>query len=143
MTGFIFSIIAGAAMSVQGVFNTGLNEKIGLLESNTFVQGSAFLLSLIAMFAFGNGDIKAISQVNKLFLTGGALGLVITLSVIMGIKNLNPTIATSAILITQLLVSAVIEAFGLFGIEKVPFVWQNYLGIALMILGVFTFKAAN
>ncbi|MBR5809148.1 MAG: DMT family transporter, partial [Clostridia bacterium] len=123
MTGFIFSVIAGAAMSVQGVFNTGLNENIGLLESNAFVQGTAFVLSLIAMFAFGNGDIKAVSQVNKLFLTGGILGFVITLCVIMGIRNLNPTVATSAILIAQLLASATIEAFGLFGVERVPFHW--------------------
>lgn len=143
MIGFISSVIAGAAMSVQGVFNTRLNESIGLLESNTFVQGSAFVLSLIAMFAFGNGDIKAVSQVNKLYLTGGILGLVITLSVITGIKNLHPTVATSAILITQLTVSAVIEAFGLFGTEKLPFVWQNWVGIGLMIAGVLTFKAAS
>ena len=143
MIGFISSVIAGAAMSVQGVFNTRLNESIGLLESNTFVQGSAFVLSLIAMLAFGNGDIKAVSQVNKLYLTGGILGLVITLSVITGIKNLHPTVATSAILITQLTVSAVIEAFGLFGTEKLPFVWQNWVGIGLMIAGVLTFKAAS
>ena len=143
MIGFIFSVIAGAAMSVQGVFNTRLNESIGLLESNTFVQGTAFVLSLIAMLAFGNGDIKAVSQVNKLYLTGGILGLVITLCVILGIKNLNPTVATSAILIAQLLTSAAIEAFGLFGTEKLPFVWQNWVGIGLMIAGVFTFKAAS
>jgi len=34
MVGVIFSILAGMAMSVQGVFNTRLSEKIGLFESN-------------------------------------------------------------------------------------------------------------
>ena len=32
--GFLFAVIAGAAMSVQGVMNTRLSEKIGLYESN-------------------------------------------------------------------------------------------------------------
>ena len=44
MTGIIFSIVAGAAMSLQGVFNTRLGEKIGTYEANTFVQWTAFLL---------------------------------------------------------------------------------------------------
>ena len=38
MLGVIFAIIAGTAMSLQGVFNTRLSEKIGLFESNVFVQ---------------------------------------------------------------------------------------------------------
>ena len=34
MLGFLMAALAGAAMSVQGVMNTRLSEKIGLLESN-------------------------------------------------------------------------------------------------------------
>ena len=49
MLGVIFSLIAGAAMSFQGVMNTRLSDKIGLYESNTFVQGTAFILSLIGL----------------------------------------------------------------------------------------------
>ena len=103
MIGFIMSIIAGAAMSIQGVMNTRLSEGIGLYESNAFVQGTAFVLSLIAMFLLGHGNFKALGQVNKLYWLGGALGLVITLTVMVGIQNLSPTIAISVILISQLL----------------------------------------
>ena len=49
--GFLFSIIAGAAMSIQGVMNTRLGDKIGLYESNVFVQGTAFLFSLIVLYS--------------------------------------------------------------------------------------------
>ena len=51
--GMIFAILSGAAMSIQGVFNTGLSERVGLFESNAFVQGTAVLLSLIVSFIFG------------------------------------------------------------------------------------------
>ena len=47
--GILFSILAGAAMSVQGVLNTRLSEKAGLYEANVWVQGTAFALSLLAM----------------------------------------------------------------------------------------------
>ncbi len=72
MIGFIYSAVAGAAMSIQGVMNTRLSDKIGLYESNVFVQGTAFALSLIAMWILGKGNFRAIGDVNKGYLLGGA-----------------------------------------------------------------------
>ena len=140
MFGFLMAILAGAAMSVQGVFNTRLSDKIGLFESNMLVQGSAFILALIAMLLFGSGNLKEIANVNKLYLSGGAIGFVITGTVMVAISKLNPTLAISTILIAQLLVAALIDAFGLFGSEKLAFGITKYIGIALMIAGVLVFK---
>ena len=140
MMGFIFAIISGAAMSVQGVMNTRLGEKIGIYEANMYVQGTAFVLSLIVMFIFGNGNIREIAGVNKLYLFGGALGLIITLTVMRSVSSLNPTLAISIILIAQLITAAVIDAFGLMESEKIVFDWTKYIGIALMIGGVLLFK---
>lgn len=140
MLGFIMSAIAGAAMSIQGVMNTRLGEKIGLYESNAFIQGTAFLLSLIAVVVFGKGSFRSILEVDKLYLFGGVLGIVITITVMMGIGKLSPTIAISTILISQLLVAALIDAFGWMGSERVVFDWTKYVGIGLMIAGVVLFK---
>lgn len=140
MMGFIFAIISGAAMSVQGVMNTRLGEKIGIYEANMYVQGTAFVLSLIVMFIFGNGNIREIAGVNKLYLLGGALGLIITLTVMRSVSSLNPTLAISIILIAQLITAAIIDAFGLMESEKIVFDWTKCIGIALMIGGVILFK---
>ena len=140
MLGIIFSVIAGAAMSVQGVMNTRLGEKIGLYEANVFVQGTAFALSLLAVWLIGSGSFKAITEVNKVYWLGGLIGLIITVTVMLGIKNLSPTVSISIILIAQLLVAAIIDAFGLLGTEKIVFHWTTFAGIALMIGGVIVFK---
>ena len=142
MWGFIFSAIAGAAMSVQGVMNTRLGDKIGIYEANAFVQGTAFVLSLLAVWILGKGDFKAIGAVNKWYLLGGVLGLVITITVMLGIGKLSPTVAISTILITQLFVAALIDAFGLMGSEQVAFGWNKFAGLAVMIGGVLLFKFA-
>lgn len=138
--GFIFSIIAGAAMSIQGVMNTRLGDKIGLYESNAFVQGTAFLFSLIALLFLKKGDFSQITQVNKFYLLGGLLGLVITVTVMLGVGKLSPTVAISTILISQLFVAALIDAFGLMGSEKVVFGWNKYVGLALLVGGMILFK---
>ena len=106
MFGVIMSILAGAAMSFQGVINTRLSDKIGLYESNAFVQGTAFLLGLLACFFLGKGNFSAIREVNWVYWTGGVLGLVITITVMLSIGQLSPTYAISIILISQLLVAA-------------------------------------
>lgn len=140
MLGFLFSVIAGAAMSVQGVMNTRLQEGIGLWEANAYVQGTAFALSLAVMWLFGSGSWKAIGHVNRGYLLGGALGLVITVTVMLSIKGLDATVAISTILIAQLLVAALIDALGWMGQEKVTFGVKQYLGVALMLGGVVLFK---
>jgi len=140
MWGVIFSIIAGAAMSFQGVINTRLGERMGLFEANVFVQGSALILSLLALWWFGSGNFRALYKVNKIYWNAGALGLIITVTVMLGIRDLSPTVAISTILISQLLVAALIDAFGILGSERVVFHWTKFVGIALMIGGVLVFK---
>ena len=140
MLGIICSVIAGAAMSIQGVMNTRMGDKIGLYESNAFVQGTAFLLSLLAVWILGKGDFRQIANVNKLYWLGGVLGLVITITVMLGIGKLSPTVAISIILISQLLVAAIIDAFGLMDSEKIPFLWNKYIGLLCMIGGMLLFK---
>ena len=140
MIGFLFAVIAGTVMSIQGVMNTRLSDKVGLWGANAFVQGTAFVLSLLVMLIFGSGQLSAIKSVPKGYLLGGVLGLVITITVMLSIKGLNPTVAISTILIAQLLVAALIDAFGWLGQEKVAINLRQYIALALMLGGVVLFK---
>ena len=140
MLGPLFSVIAGAAMSVQGVFNTALSGTAGLYEANAFVQGTAFLLSLLLARFFGDGSYNKLLSVNKLYLTGGILGVLITVFVMLAIRHKGTTVAVSVILISQLLTAAIIDALGLFETQKIAFGLYKYLGLALMIAGVLLFK---
>lgn len=140
MLGFFSALIAGAAMSVQGVMNTRLGEKVGVLETNAFVQLVGFVLALLVAFFFGRGDIRQIGQAPWYAWLGGVLAPVITVTVMLSISGLSPTIAISTILIAQLAVAAAIDAFGIMGAEKLPFTWQKLVGLALMIGGVVLMK---
>lgn len=140
MLGLIFSIIAGAAMSFQGVMNTALSDESGFLEANLFVQGTAFALSLVAVLVAGNGSIADIPRANWMFKLGGALGLIITVTVMVAVKNMSVSVAVPVILISQLITAALIDALGLLGQERAAFGWNKYVGTAIMIGGVLLFK---
>lgn len=140
MLGFLWSIIAGAAMSIQGVMNTRLGEGIGTMEANAFVQSTAAVLSFGVLLVYRTGSFSKLGEVHWLYWLGGILGLVITVTVMLGIGALSPTVAISTILISQLFVAALIDAFGLMGAEKISFGWTKFAGLALMISGMLLFK---
>lgn len=140
MLGFIWCAIAGAAMSVQGVMNTRLGEGVGVMEANCFVQVTAAALSAAALLVYPTGALSRLGGVPWPYWLGGALGLIITVTVMMGIGALSPTLAVSVILISQLLVAALIDAFGLMGAERAAFGWTKLLGLCMMAAGVLLFK---
>jgi len=140
MLGFLFALTAGAAMSIQGVMNTRLGDKVGVLEANAFVQLVGFALSLAIAFLFGKGNIRLISSAPWYSWLGGVIAPVITITVMLSIKDLSPTVAISTILLSQLLVAALIDAFGIMGTEKATFAWRQYAGVALMAAGVLIMK---
>ena len=140
MLGFLYALIAGAAMSFQGVMNTRLGDKVGVLETNALVQLIGFVLALIIALFFGKGDIRQLGQAPWYAYLGGVLAPVITVTVMLAIAGLSPTVAISTILLSQLTIAALIDAFGWLGAEKLPFTWQKLLGVALMVGGVLLMK---
>lgn len=140
MLGFIYALIAGAAMSFQGVMNTRLGDKVGVLETNALVQLVGFVLSIIIAVIWGKGDIRQLGEAPWYTWLGGVLAPVITVTVMLSISNLSPTVAISTILLAQLTAAALIDALGWLGSQQMPFTWQKILGAMLMAAGVLLMK---
>ena len=138
--GYLFAIISGICMSIQGVMNTRLSEKTGLFLANAYVQGTAFLISVLLVLFSQNNKFRGFSEVNKFYLLGGLFGIIITLTVMLSVKGTSPAVAISSIVISQLVFAALIDAFGLMGTEKTDFGWNKYIGTALMTGGIILFK---
>lgn len=143
MWGFLIAMISGALMSVQGVFNTGVTKQTGPWITNCFVQLSAFIVC-VGFFLFaeqGKIPVGSIFKIDhKYMLLGGVMGVFITYTVIQSMSMLGPAKAILAIVITQVLVGYLIELFGLFGVEKVPFTMSKLVGIIIAIAGLIVFK---
>ena len=140
MTGFLSAVIAGAAMSIQGVMNTRMGDKAGVLETNAYVQLTGFVLALIIALCFGKGDIRQMPQAPWYAWLGGVLAPVITVTVMLSVGALSPTVAIATILLSQLAVAALIDAFGIMGAEQIAFNWKKLLGLGMMAAGVILIK---
>ena len=128
-------------MSIQGVWNTQVTKQSSLWVSTGWVQLTAFLVCVAAWFFTGRDSVGILWQVeNKYTLLGGILGTFITVTVIRSMGKLGPAQATMLIVIAQLVVSYLIEMFGLFGVEKQPFEWKKLAGTAIVVAGIVLFK---
>ncbi|MBQ9766721.1 MAG: DMT family transporter [Lachnospiraceae bacterium] len=145
MFGLIIAIISGALMSIQGVWNSGVTKQTSIWTAAGFVQFSALLVCVVAWFISGKekGIASLLDVSPKYFLFGGILGAFITFTVIKSVELLGPAKSAMFIVTAQLIVSYLIEVFGLFGTEKVPFSWQKLCAAAVTIGGVIWFKAAD
>ena len=140
MWGFIIALISGALMSIQGVFNTGITKSSSMWAANSWVQLTAFLVCVIAWFVTGKQNVMGMFHVeNKYMLLGGVIGAFITMTVIKSMNSLGPAKAVLIIVISQIIVAYLIELFGLFGVDKVPFQWSKLVGALVAIVGMFIF----
>ena len=140
MWGFIIALISGALMSIQGVFNTGITKSSSMWAAHSWVQLTAFLVCVIAWFVTGKQNVMGMFHVeNKYMLLGGVIGAFITMTVIKSMNSLGPAKAVLIIVISQIIVAYLIELFGLFGVDKVPFQWSKLVGALVAIVGIFIF----
>lgn len=141
MIGILLALLAGLLMSVQGVFNTRVMDSSNMWTTNSWVHFTAFITSIAIWFFTGRENLLSVFHVNnKLYLLGGVIGALITFTVIKSISSLGPAYATMLILLAQLVVSCLIEGFGLFGTERTCFEWSKLIGAALMIAGIVIFQ---
>lgn len=141
MIGFIIALLSGALMSVQGVFNTQVTKTTGMWVSNGWVQLTAFLVCVGAWLITGRDAIATLAKVEpKYVLLGGVIGAGITWTVIKSVEMLGPAKSALLIVTAQLLVSYLIELFGLFGMDKEPFEWRKLLGLGVAVIGITIFQ---
>lgn len=141
VAGWIIALLAGALMSVQGVFNTKVTDTTGIWVANIFVQFTALLVCVIVWLLTDRSALLTVCKVEpKYMLLGGAIGAVITYTVIKSMDMLGPAKAVMLIVVSQLLIAYVIELLGMFGVEKQPLEWRKVIGMVIAVIGVILFK---
>ncbi len=141
MFGILISLLSGALMSIQGVFNSEVTKQTSDWVSAGWVQLTAFVTCVALWLFTGRQQVTGLFAVSPWYmLTGGIIGAFITYTVIQGMSLLGPARSVMLIVVSQLLVAYLIEAFGLFGVDKVAFEWRRVIGMGLAVIGIIIFK---
>lgn len=133
----LLAAVAGLTMATQGSINSMLGKKIGILEASFIVHLTAAIILIILLFLnISKGNLMAWREAPWYLYLGGILGVIISYTVIVSIPKLGVAVATTAIIAAQVFTAAIIDHFGIFGLEKVPFTWVKVIGIIFLATGV-------
>lgn len=130
----VAAALSGVAMAVQGSINSALGKVVGLWESTFIVHITGFTLvtTLLFVFRVGKGSIFNLFQAPWYSYLGGILGVLIIYAVVLSIPKVGVAPATTAIILGQVFTAGLVDHFGLFGMNKIPFSMYNALGALLM-----------
>ena len=132
----LFGLLGGIAVGLQGPLSSLMSQKIGTLESVFYIHLGGTIAALIPLIFYSGRNLSRWREVPWYALGAGALGLV----VIAGMSYMVPRVgvAPSVVLIVagQLLVSVILDHYGLFGVHPRIFDSTRALGLLLVFVGV-------
>ena len=133
----LIAALSGVTMAIQGSINSALGKIVGLWETTFVVHLTGLLLIVVLLFIFrvGDGCLVDLLQAPWYTYLGGVLGVLIVYTVISSIPKVGVAPATTAIIVGQVLTAGLVDHFGLFGMNKIPFSIYNILGALLMACG--------
>jgi transporter family-2 protein len=130
----LLSLLAGLSGSVQAAVMGRFGQRVGVFEALAFASALQALLTFAIVLAVRqsvSGYVDAVRQPPWLWL-GGVMGAFIVLSVTFATPRIG-TAATIGLLIAgQLAMGVLIDAFGLFGLERIPLNTARLVGLVLL-----------
>ncbi|MBD0384435.1 DMT family transporter [Paenibacillus sedimenti] len=136
MRGSLFAFFGGAFITLQGVANSRISQDIGTWQAATITQLTGFVMALLILLFVRDRNWQGFKQVKPIYLLGGAFGAVIIFSNVTAIQQIGVTLTISALLISQLSLTFLIDSNGWFGVVKQKMKLPQFIGIGMMIAGV-------
>jgi bacterial/archaeal transporter family-2 protein len=131
------SLVAGVAGSVQVAVSGAFGRRIGVLEATAFGSLGAALIvcSLVLVTRQGFGGVVAGFREPPWLWLNAAMGAIVVLTITFTAPRIG-TFATIGLLIAgQLAMGVLIDALGLFGLERIPLNMARLVGLVLLAAG--------
>lgn len=132
----LIAIAGGVAIVLQAQFMGVMDQQLGTIESVFITYGSGGLLVGLTMLLLRGGNLGAWQTVPPHAFFSGVLGLVIVSSIGYVTSRLGLVTAFTILIATQFVLSGVIDHFGWFGAEIRPLDSTKFLGMGILLLGV-------
>lgn len=131
------AILCGVAVAVQAQFTGALQRQSGTLESTfiTYFSGGV-VIGLVMLLARG-GNLASATGLPWYVYSAGLLGLVIIGTLSLSVDALGLVPALVVITVSQFVVGALINHFGLLGATVDPLDAAKVAGFALLGLGTY------
>jgi transporter family-2 protein len=131
------AVLAGLAGSVQVAVMGRFGGRIGVFEALSFSTAVQLVFSVLILLAArgGVGGLPQAFRSPAWMWIGGLMGLTVVTAITFAQPRIGATATIGILIAGQILMGAVIDRFGLFGVDQIPISPARALGIALLGIG--------
>jgi bacterial/archaeal transporter family-2 protein len=136
----LLAVLATLAVGALVAFQPPVNSELG---KRTSVVAAAFISTGLAAIALGvlavvlgeAGQVRRVPHIPAGYLTGGLMGAALVSVSLVTVRTLGASGVVAATVTSQLAVSAVLDRFGVLGLDRVGLSATRVLGMALLLGG--------
>ena len=136
----ILPVIAGVAITLQTAFSGKISTKIGSLETVVLIHAFGLILALMIYLIRGNADFKFVTDINILSVMAGAMGVLIVFFISKSFVVNGALVTIMISVVVQLVVSKIIDHFGLLGVDRNPINLVQVLSLLIIVSGVVLYQ---
>ena len=132
----VLAVFAGLLFAVQGPTNASLGRASGSLQATSISFFTGTMVLAIILLVTGSTGLGLLPQARFWQLLGGVYGAFGVFVSITVMPILGSALTITSVMLGQLIMGAVTDALGLFGITAAALSVWRYLGIGLVIAGI-------
>ena len=132
----LIGLAGGVAVGLQGPLASMISQRLGILESVFIVHMGGVFIALLPLLFYSGGKLTQWKQLPWYTLGAGVFGLVVIGAISYTIPRVGVAAAIITIVAGQLLVSTILDHFGMLGAMVRPLDLTRAIGLAVVLLGV-------
>jgi transporter family-2 protein len=135
----LLAIVAGILMPMQAAVNNKLADSVNspiLAAFASFAVGTAALFLYILATGVPLGNLASAKNASLVAWSGGIMGAFFVASTVMLVPRLGVALTFSLVIAGQMLITLIIDHFGLLGVPVKETNLMRVLGVSLITIGV-------
>jgi bacterial/archaeal transporter family-2 protein len=133
----VVCLVAGLAGALQAAIMGRFGERIGVVEALAFASIVTTTLSLLALVAVRrsfDGVVEG-ARAPVWMWSAGLMSALIVFAIALGPPRIGTTTTIALLIAGNLIMAAIVDQFGLFGLERIELTPIRILGLGLLAVG--------
>ena len=131
------ALLAGLAGSMQVAVMGRFGERIGSFEAFAVASALTAVIAVTVLLVARRSlaGVADAAETPPWMWLGGLFGAFVVLTITVTAPRIGVAAVVALLIAGQLVMGALIDRYGWFGVEQVPLGWQRLLGVALLAAG--------
>jgi transporter family-2 protein len=131
----LIGLLSGVAVGLQSPLASMITQRLGMIESIFIVHLGGALMITIPLVVMRGGNLGNWRSLPWYALGAGAMGLIVVGGVSFMIPRVGVATSITLIIAGQLVISSVLDHYGLLGVHIRPIDMQRVFGLLIVFIG--------